>query len=162
MEIKEKLETLLAEKFPGTDFELTEFRGEVTLKFNKSLVVPVCEFLRDNGELAFDQCVDVTAVDWAKKKNRFTVVYHLFSINNKTRLRVECDLEEHEPHINSVSSIWQSANWYERETWDMYGIKFDGHPDPRRMYMSEEFEYHPLRKEYPLMGIPGDQPLPKK
>ncbi len=162
MESKEKLESLLAEKFPGTDFEFAEFRGEVTVKFNKAMVVPVCEFLRDSNDLAYDQCVDVTAIDWAKKKNRFTVVYHLSSIKFKSRLRVSCDVEEHEPHINSVSSIWKSANWYERETWDMYGIKFDGHPDPRRMYMAEEFEYHPLRKEYPLMGIPGDQPLPKK
>ncbi len=162
MEIKEKLEKLLTEQFPGTSFEITEFRDEVTLKFNRSVVVPVCGFLKNNSELEYNQCVDVTAIDWAKKKNRFTVVYHLFSIKNKNRLRVSCDLEEHEPHINTVSSVWKSANWYERETWDMYGIKFDGHPDLRRMYMSEEFEYHPLRKEYPLMGIPGDQPLPKK
>lgn len=162
MEIKEKLEKLLTEKFPEIKFEITEFRGEVNVKFDRSHVVPVCGFLRDNSDLSYEQCVDVTAIDWAKKKNRFTVVYHLFSIKNKTRLRVSCDLEEHEPHINTVSSVWKSANWYERETWDMYGIKFDGHPDLRRMYMSEEFEYHPLRKEYPLMGIPGDQPLPKK
>ncbi|GAB1351083.1 hypothetical protein MASR1M107_32980 [Ignavibacteriales bacterium] len=162
MEIKENILRLLEEKFPETRFETTDFRGDLKIKFDKSLIKPVCEFLKNHSELKFNQCVDVTAIDWAKKKGRFTVVYHLYSIDNKFRLRLACDLEEHAAHIDSVSSVWMSANWYERETFDMYGIKFDGHPDPRRMYMPEEYEYYPLRKEYPLMGIPGDLTLPKK
>jgi len=75
--------------------------------------------------------------------------------------RIKVDVEETE-NIESVSSVWKTANWHERETYDMYGITFKNHPDLRRMYMPEEFEYHPLRKDFPLMGIPGSLPLPKK
>ena len=78
------------------------------------------------------------------------------------RLRLKVDVDESDCTIDSVSSVWQAANWQERETYDMYGIKFNNHPDLRRMYMPEEFEYHPLRKDFPLMGIPGSLPLPKK
>lgn len=162
MEIKENILRLLEERFPETKFETTDFRGDLKIKFDKALIIPVCEFLKNHPELHFEMCEDVTAVDWAKKKGRFTVVYHIYSIENRFRLRLACDVEENEAHINTVTSVWKSANWYERETYDMYGIKFDGHPDLRRMYMPEEYEYHPLRKEYPLMGIPGDLTLPKK
>jgi NADH-quinone oxidoreductase subunit C len=75
---------------------------------------------------------------------------------------LKADVDESDCTIDTVSSVWQAANWHERETYDMYGIKFNNHPDLRRMYMPEEFEYHPLRKDFPLMGIPGSLPLPKK
>ena len=107
-------------------------------------------------------CKDVTAIDWATRKNRFTVVYHIYSFQLNYQLRLKANITGTAEEINSVTSIWPSANWYERETWDMYGIKFINHPDLRRMYMPEEFEYHPLRKEFPVMGIPGSIPLPEK
>jgi NADH-quinone oxidoreductase subunit C len=78
------------------------------------------------------------------------------------RLRLQVHLDDNTEEIESVTSVWKSADWYERETFDMYGITFLNHPDLRRMYMPEEFEYHPLRKEFPLLGIPGSLPLPKK
>ncbi|KAB2909862.1 MAG: NADH-quinone oxidoreductase subunit C [Ignavibacteriales bacterium] len=162
MEIRERIEALLAEAFPEVKFEYTDFRGDLRVLFSKEHVIPVCKFLRDNEELAFSMCEDITAIDWARQPNRFSVVYHIYSLKNKYRLRLACDVEEHEAKIDTVTSVWKSANWYERETWDMYGINFEGHPDLRRMYMAEEFEYFPLRKEYPMIGIPGDQPLPKK
>jgi NADH-quinone oxidoreductase subunit C len=162
MEIKDRILELLKAQFVESEFEVSDFRGDLRVKFDKSLIVPVCEFLKTNSELLFDMCEDVTAIDWAKKKNRFTVIYHIYSLTNKFRLRLACDVEENSAHIASVTSVWKSANWYERETFDMYGIKFDNHPDLRRMYMPEEYEYHPLRKDYPLMGIPGDLTLPKK
>jgi len=162
MEIKELLSDKLKAQFPGTNFEFTEFRDEITVKFPKEVVVAVCEFLKTDPELEFLQCEDITAIDWATRKNRFTVVYQIYSFKNKSRLRLKADVDNSDPSIDSVTSVWKGANWQERETYDMYGIKFNNHPDLRRMYMPEDFEYHPLRKDFPLMGIPGSIPLPKK
>jgi NADH-quinone oxidoreductase subunit C len=107
-------------------------------------------------------CEDVTAIDEARKKNRFTAVYHIYSFKHNYRLRIKANVDDASCSIDSVTPIYRSAEWYERETYDMFGIKFNNHPDLRRMYMPEEFEYHPLRKEFPVMGIPGSLSLPKK
>ncbi|MBE2281686.1 MAG: NADH-quinone oxidoreductase subunit C [Ignavibacteriaceae bacterium] len=160
--MKEKILEVLQNAFPGTEFEVYEFHGDLRLKFPAELVVPVADILKNDPELAFDLLEDVTGIDWATRKNRFSVVYHVFSIKNSFRLRFTVDVDDETLHVDTVTGIWLSANWYERETYDMYGIKFTNHPDLRRMYMPEEYEYHPLRKDYPLMGIPGDLSLPKK
>lgn len=162
MELKETIKQKLQENFKEVKFEFSEYKDEFVIKFDKQFVVPVCKFLKSDSELEFNMCEDVTAVDWATRKNRFTVVYHIFSIKNKYRIVLKADVDESDCTIDTVSSVWRSANWQERETYDMYGIKFNNHPDLRRMYMPEEFEYHPLRKDFPLMGIPGSLPLPKK
>ncbi len=162
MEFKEKLIEKLKEQFQNINFELEEFREELIIKFNKEFVIDVCDFLKNDPELQFLFLEDITAVDWATRKNRFTVVYQIFSLENKFRLRLKCDVDDSDCSIESVTSIWKAADWAERETYDMYGIIFNNHPDLRRMYMPEEFEYYPLRKEFPLMGIPGSIPLPKK
>ena len=162
MDLKELIPQKLKEKFPSVEFELTEYRDVLTIKFDKKFIVEVCSFLKSNPDLEFSWCSDVTAIDWANRKNRFTVVYNIFSMKHNFRLRLKVDVDESDCTIDSVSSVWQAANWQERETYDMYGIIFNNHPDLRRMYMPEEFEYHPLRKDFPLMGIPGSLPLPKK
>ena len=90
------------------------------------------------------------------------MVYFIFSMKNKFRLKIKADLPDGIEKIDTISTVWKSANWAEREVYDMYGIEFNNHPDLRRMYMPESFEYHPLRKEFPVMGIPGSLPLPKK
>ena len=162
METKELVLNKLKEKFPEINFETSDFRDQLCVKFDKKNIQAVCKFLKEDPELEFLHCADVTAIDWAKRKDRFTVVYNIFSLKNKFRLRLKADVDESDCTIDSVTSIWKTANWQERETYDMYGIKFNNHPDPRRMYMPEEFEYHPLRKDFPLMGIPGSLPLPKK
>ena len=118
--------------------------------------------LKEDPELEFLLCEDITAVDWARRKNRFMMVYHIFSLKNKFRLSLKADIDEDECSIDSVVSVWRTSNWQEREVYDMYGISFNNHPDLRRMYMPEDFEYYPLRKDFPLMGIPGSLPLPKK
>lgn len=159
---KELIEQKLKERFSGENIVFTEYRDELTISFDKKIVVEVCRFLKDDNELQFKLCEDVTAIDWARRKNRFTVVYHIYSLKNNFRLSLKADVDESDCSIDSVSSIWKTANWEEREAYDMYGIKFNNHPDLRRMYMPEEFEYHPLRKDFPLMGIPGSNPLPKK
>ena len=162
MDLKALILQKLKEKFPIVEVDESNYKDELTLKFDKKYVVEVCAFLKSDPELEFKLCSDVTAVDWAIRKNRFTVVYNIFSLKHNFRLRLKANVDESDCKIDSVSSIWQAANWHERETFDMYGIKFNNHPDLRRIYMPEEFEYHPLRKEFPLMGIPGSLPLPKK
>ena len=162
MDLKELIPQKLKASFPSADFEMSEYKDELTIKFDKSYVVEVCRFLKNDPELQFLISSDITAVDWATRKNRFTVVYNIFSMKHNFRLRLKCDVDESDCSIDSVTSIWRAANFQERETYDMYGIKFNNHPDLRRMYMPEEFEYHPLRKEFPLIGIPDSLPLPKK
>ena len=162
MDIKELVPQKLKEQFNEIDFEVSEYLAELTIKLPKEHIVKVCEFLKKDSNLEFLLCLDITAIDWAKRKNRFTVVYHIYSFKNNFRLRLKADVDESDCAIDTVSSVWKGANWQERETYDMYGIKFNDHPDLRRMYMPEDFEHHPLRKDFPLMGIPGSIPLPKK
>jgi NADH-quinone oxidoreductase subunit C len=162
METAELVLQKLKNEFTSIDFVVSDFRNELTLKLPKENIVEVCSFIKTDSELEFVYCEDITAVDWAKRTNRFTVVYHIYSFKNNFRLRLKADVDESDCNIDSVCSVWKAANGQERETYDMYGIKFNNHPDLRRMYMPEEFEYHPLRKDFPLMGIPGSIPLPKK
>ncbi len=162
MEIKELVPQKLKEQFNEIDFEVSEYLDEFTIKLPKEHIVKVCQFLKDDADLEFLLCLDITAIDWAKRKNRFTVVYHIYSFKNNFRLRLKADVDESDCAIDTVSSVWKGADWQERESYDMYGIKFNDHPDLRRMYMPEDFEHHPLRKDFPLMSIPESIPLPKK
>ncbi|GMU94751.1 MULTISPECIES: NADH-quinone oxidoreductase subunit C [Ignavibacterium] len=162
MELKELIQQKLNSAFPEANPEFSEYKNEFCVKLDKKFIVPVCKLLKEDSDLQFNLCEDITAVDWATRKNRFTVVYHIFSLKNKFRLKLKADVDEKDCNIDSVSSVWRAANWQERECYDMYGIIFNNHPDLRRMYMPEEFEYHPLRKDFPLLGIPGSLPLPKK
>ena len=162
MAIKEIIKSKLQENFKDASLEFSEYKDEFVVKVDKKFIEPVCLLLKTDSELEFLMCEDITAVDWATRKNRFTVVYHIFSLKNNLRIVVKADVDEADCNIDTVSTVWRAANWQERETYDMYGIKFNNHPDLRRMYMPEEFEYYPLRKDFPLMGIPGSLPLPKK
>ncbi len=116
-------------------------------------LLAVLQFLRDEG--GFDMLVDVTAIDWSEEVSpRFTVVYHLLSTTLHTYFRVATDCaNDAEPHMPSATALWPGANWHERETYDMFGIKFDGHPDLRRILMWDGYPYFPLRKEFPLAGL---------
>jgi NADH-quinone oxidoreductase subunit C len=162
MELKVLIQQKLKDNFSDASLEFSEFRDELSVKLNKKNILAVCKFLKEDSDLEFLLCEDITAVDWATRKNRFTVVYHIFSIKNNFRLVLKSDVDENECNIDSVSSVWKTSDWQERECYDMYGITFNHHPDMRRIYMPEEFEYYPLRKDFPLMGIPGSLPLPKK
>jgi NADH-quinone oxidoreductase subunit C len=118
----------------------------------------VLQALRD--EFGFDLLADVTAIDWAQGTTpRFTVVYHLFSTSGHTYIRIAADCpQDADPAVPSVTGLWPAANWHEREVYDMFGIKFPGHPDLRRILMWEGYPHFPLRKEFPLAGI--ESPLP--
>jgi NADH-quinone oxidoreductase subunit C len=144
-----------------------EHRNQLSVLIPKEKLQVVAKELRDNPETSFDMLIDITAIDWLKPKERFEVVYFLYSNKFKNRLRLKVAVEEENPLCPTVTGIWESANWYERETFDMYGIKFEGHPNLRRFYMPEDYvdpqsgePIHPLRKDFPLMGVPDSLPLP--
>lgn len=123
--------------------------GDATAVVEASRIADVLHFLRDTPGLEFDVLIDLTAVDYFGQTPRFEVVYHLYSMKHNHRVRVKARVPEDAPELDSATPVWPAANWMEREVWDMYGIRFRGHPDPRRLLLYEEFEGHPLRKDYP-------------
>jgi len=131
--------------------ESVVFRGELTLLVETSAVRAVCNFLKTDPETRMNYLSDVSAVDYPGRKERFEVVYHLYSIPKKQRVRVKVRVGEGEA-VPSVTDVWPGASWPEREAYDMFGIRFDGHPDMRRIYMPEDWDGYPLRKDYPLRG----------
>ncbi|AEH45487.1 NADH (or F420H2) dehydrogenase, subunit C [Thermodesulfatator indicus DSM 15286] len=142
---------MLKENFPDEIIEEGESAGQPYVVVKKEKIVEILRFLHDKPELLFDHLADLTAVDWFKKKTpRFEIVYNLFSIRYKQFLRVKAQVSEEDPQIDSVTSIWKVANWFEREVYDMFGITFKGHPDLRRLIMPEDWQGYPLRKEHPL------------
>jgi len=139
----------LRERFPDAVRTTHAFRGDATAEITPASLLDVCAFLRDDPELAFDFLVDITAVDYIGTVPRFEVVYHLYSLAKSHRVRLKARVPEEDPRIASLVPLWRGADWLERETWDMYGIRFEGHPDLRRIFLYEEFQGHPLRKDYP-------------
>ncbi|KAB2922722.1 MAG: NADH-quinone oxidoreductase subunit C [Bacteroidetes bacterium] len=152
----------LRTRFPQSVLEVNEFRGETTVRVRKDDIVPVCTFLRDDPAASFDYCSDVCGADAYTPEERFQVIYNLYSMTHRHRIRLKVSVDESHPHCPSVTAVWPGAEWPERETYDMFGVVFDGHPDLRRMYMPEDFAHHPLRKDFPMMGIPDSIPLPRK
>jgi NADH-quinone oxidoreductase subunit C len=140
----------LKEKFPASIIEVKEFRGETTVIVNKQDIIEICKYLRD--ALQYNLLTDVTAVDYLGQDQRFMVVYNLYSIPNKDRLRLKAAVTENDCTIDTVSGLWNSANWLEREVYDLFGIIFNNHPDLRRILMTDDWVGHPLRKDYPLQG----------
>jgi NADH-quinone oxidoreductase subunit C len=155
--IIDKLKAYVGEQ----NLQISEFRNELTVVVPKDRIVEICRFLKEDAELKFDLLADLCGIDMNTPERRFGVIYNLYSLKNKFRLRLKTFTEEEDPKVPTVTGVWGTANWHERETFDMFGIVFVGHPDLRRVYMPEEFEHHPLRKDFPLMGIPGSIPLPK-
>jgi len=125
-------------------------RNEPTLFIAPDRIVPVCTYLRHVQE--FNRLSGITAVDWHPADPRFEVVYLLHSMPKNQRLRLKCWVSESNPEIDSMTGVWRSANWYEREVFDMFGIRFRNHPDLRRILLPDDWEGHPLRKDYPVHG----------
>lgn len=140
----------IKEKFADQLIDLHSQLGEDTVIVSKSIILELARFLKEDPELKYNFLMDVTAVDYWTRKPRFEVVYHFFSLENNCRVRVKAPLAEPEAEIDSLTALWPGANWYEREVYDMFGIRFRGHPDLRRILMYPEFEGHPLRKDYPI------------
>lgn len=154
--------TKIKKVLPESLLEIYEFRGDLTLLVRVEDLVRVARFIKDDPDLSFDLIIDAAGVDMYRPDGRFEVVYNIYSLKNKRYLRLKVRVEEEHPVVPTLTGVWPGANWHERETFDMFGIKFDGHPDLRRFYMPEEFEYYPLRKDFPLMGIPDSLPLPRR
>ena len=144
-------------KFGDLVAEPAEFRGEISLIISDAeKIADVCGFAR--RQLDFDYLVDISSVDNYGEDPRWTVVYHLRRMANGQELRLKTDVSEEKSELPSVLPVWRTANWHEREIYDMMGIRFRGHPDLRRILMWEGYPYHPLRKDFPLAGKPSDLP----
>ena len=146
----------IQEKFPDEFVETREFRGETTVVVKPDRIVEIARFLHDEPGLEFDHLSDVFSVDYpgrsASGGERFDVVYQLNSIPNRHRLRLASRVREDRCEIDSVYSVWRAAGFLEREVYDLMGIRFRNHPDLRRIFLPEDFDGHPLRKEYPAEG----------
>ncbi|HEX5503365.1 MAG TPA: NADH-quinone oxidoreductase subunit C [Thermomicrobiales bacterium] len=143
----------IRERFPDAVEEVTAFRGQLTIRIRNEDIQPVCSFLRDEPELRFDMIADLCGVDMLKLREipRFDVVYQLYSVPHNQTLRLKAALDEW-GSIASVTPVWPGANWLERETFDMFGIVFDGHPDLTRILLPDDWHEWPLRKDVPQEG----------
>lgn len=145
----------LRARFPDAVLEQTEFRGEMTLVVKSDSVFDMAQFLRDTPELLYRHLADITCVDHLHLESafgRFSVVYLFYSFRYGDRIRLKAFLPSEDPHIDSLVPLWQTANWLEREVYDMFGVVFRNHPDLRRILMPEDSVHFPLRKDYPLTG----------
>jgi len=144
------------EKFGTQILEEKEFRGEKTLVIEKEAILSICTWAKET--LGFDYLIDISSVDHMGEDPRFELVYELYSMKDGVHLRLKAGVGEDTPAADSVSAVWPTANWHEREIWDLMGIRFTNHPDLRRIIMWEGYPYHPLRKDFPLAGLPSEMP----
>ena len=153
IELAQKLKT----QFGDLLSEPSEFRGELTMKvLDAEKIVEVCTYAKK--ELGFDYLVDLSSVDNYGDDPRWTVVYELSSMTHRCHLRLKTDVSEEKSELPTVTTVWRTADWHEREAYDMMGIRFRGHPDLRRILMWEGYPYFPLRKDFPLAGKPSELP----
>lgn len=139
----------------GAIQQITVDRGEITFYVRRERIVDLCRTLRDDDGLRFELCSSISGVDYGVDvPQRLHVVYHLLSMTYRRRIRLEVALEVDDPHVPSVVEVYPTADWHERETWDMFGVIFDGHPALTRILMPDDWDGHPQRKDYPLGGIP--------
>ncbi|HEX7070791.1 MAG TPA: NADH-quinone oxidoreductase subunit C [Rhodothermales bacterium] len=155
--VPEVIEALRA-RFGDDVLDQRTYANEDTVLVRREKIRDVVRFLRD--EQGFTYLVDLGGVDRFTETDRFEVFYNIVNVSGGKRIRIKVLVDEEDPTVDSITDLFRSASWNERECYDMFGIRFNGHPDLRRMYMPEDFEYHPLRKEFPLLGIPGSLPLP--
>ncbi len=148
--------SLLKERLGGDMTETPAFRGESGVSLPRERILEACRLLKTEG--GYDMLTDLSGVDNADTTPRFEVHYLLYSLADRCRLRLVVGVPEEDPVVDSVSGIWATANWHEREAYDMFGLRFKGHPDLRRILMWEGYPHHPLRKDFPVAGLPADLP----
>lgn len=141
----------LKEKFLDAIQDITEYRNEITVLVKCEKVLDILRFLHDDKDLGYNFLADLTSVDWFQRDPRFDVVYHIRSLNHNFFIRIKVQLNDGEK-IESATPVWTTANWLEREVYDLMGIEFSNHPDLRRIVTPDHWEDHPLRKDYPLVG----------
>jgi NADH-quinone oxidoreductase subunit C len=142
----------IAAALPGVVMDQQVVHGELTIATSAADIIKVVTFLRDDESCQFVSFIDVTAIDWPARERRFDVVYHFLSPKLNRRIRVKIEIGETET-VPSIISVFPGADWFERETYDLYGVLFTGHPDMRRLLTDYGFEGHPLRKDFPLTGF---------
>jgi NADH-quinone oxidoreductase subunit C len=148
--------SLLEKSFGDKIHDKAEFRGETSYTIAANDLREISGFCRD--ELSFDYLIDITSIDNFSDEPRFEIVYHLYSMPQAAHLRLRLKVPEEAGAVDTVSDIWLTANWHEREIYDMMGIKFNGHPDLRRILMWDGYPFFPLRKDFPLEGLPSEMP----
>lgn len=141
---------VLKARFGDAITDVVEFRGETTIHVKPNAIVDVCTFLRDDESTLYNFMSDISAADIWPDEPRFQVNYHLYSMSNNTRLRLKVSVRDGEP-IPTVTGVWRTANWYERETYDLFGVKFTGHPDLRRLLLPDDYLGHPMRRDAPMV-----------
>ena len=152
-----ELANRLRDRFGPASTAPTEFRGEWTVRLtDPERIAEICGFAKQ--ELGFDYLVDISSIDHYGDDPRFTVVYHLYGYGHHCSLRLKVDVTEEKAEMPTVTGVWRTANWHEREVYDMMGIRFRDHPDLRRILMWEGYPYHPLRKDFPVAGKPTEVP----
>ncbi|HLB94970.1 MAG TPA: NADH-quinone oxidoreductase subunit C [Nitrospiria bacterium] len=143
----------IQQKFPEAFLSASEFRGDLSVQIKKEGLVEICRYLHDDPEMDFDYIVHISSVDWPQDEERFEMVYEFYSIRRRRRIRLKARVGEEDCSIDSVTGIWRGADFMEREVYDMMGIRFNNHPDLRRILMPDEYEEgYPLRKDFPLVG----------
>jgi len=148
----------LSENFSESLIEVYQSSGDTFLRIEADSLLEVTKHLKE--KLHYVYLSDIFGIDRYTSEERFEVVYNLLSLKNRTRIFLKVRCEEEKPELESVVPVWKSAGWNEREVYDMFGIHFKNHPDLRRIFLPEDFQYYPLRKEFPLLGIPGSIELP--
>ena len=149
MTLSEQIKT----KFPNLALESYAQQGDSVVIVKKEAIKEIAFFLKNDPSFQFNLLADLFAVDylyWEEKAERFEITYNLFSITNNQRIFIKVRVAEDVPEVDSITALWPAANWFEREVWDMFGIRFQGHPNLKRILMYEEFKGHPLRKDYPF------------
>ncbi len=148
----------LSENFSESFLEVYQSSGDTFIRIEADSLLEVTRHLKE--KLHYVYLSDIFGIDRYTSEERFEVVYNLLSLKDRTRVFLKVRCEEENPELESVASVWKSAGWNEREVYDMFGVHFRNHPDLRRIFLPEDFEYYPLRKEFPLLGIPGSIELP--
>ena len=147
-----EIQKILSERFGGRGIQTYFENDELTVILSKSILLKVLNFLKDDKVFQFKQLIDLCGVDYPNRTDRFEIVYHLLSINLNQRIRIKLSVNDGDT-VPSIVSLYDAANWYEREVWDLYGVIFTDHPDLRRILTDYGFEGHPLRKDFPLSGF---------
>ncbi len=161
LELSDKLQDVvdgLSEQFSDSFIEVYQSTGDTFIRVEADVIVDVCKYLKN--EQHFIYLTDLFGIDRFTSEERFEIAYDLISLRDRERLFVKVRLPEENPVLASVADIWKAASWMEREAYDMFGVTFTDHPDFRRMFMPEDYDYFPMRKEFPLLGIPGSIELP--
>lgn len=148
----------LSSEFSEDLIEVYQSCGHTYIRVEAGNIIEICKFLKNKHHFIY--LTDIIGTDRYTSDERFEVIYNMLNLRTQDRIFIKIRVEEEDPKVDTVTSVWKSASWLEREVYDMYGVRFEGHPDHRRIYMPEDFEYFPLRKEFPLLGIPGSIELP--